>query len=114
MSAWVTGLPIVSMTTVGARTGIPRTVRLLGIPDGDGYLVIAANFGDRTNPAWYHNVLADPRVTIADRDFVVSELSGDDRDAGFDRALSLNPGWTRFREQAGPRQIPVLRLAPVV
>jgi deazaflavin-dependent oxidoreductase (nitroreductase family) len=113
-SALITGLPIVEMTTTGARTGQPRTVRLLGIPDGGDYLVVAANFGEKSNPAWYHNVRAFPRVTVTigatSREYDVHELTGDQRAAGFDRALSLNPGWTRFREQAGSRDIPVLRL----
>ena len=115
-SAWITGLPIVQMTTVGARTGQPRTVRLLGIPHGDGYLIIAANFGEEENPAWYYNVRAHPRVTITtsatSRDYDVHELEGDERAAGFDRALLLNPGWTRFRERAVSRVIPVLRITP--
>lgn len=113
LSAWVTGLPVVQLTTVGARTGRPRTVRLLGIPDGDGYLVVAANFGERSHPAWYHNVRAHPQVAIAERRFTARELVADEREAGFERALVLNPGWRRFREQAGPRDIPVLRLEPV-
>lgn len=111
-SALVTGLPVVQMTTTGARSGQPRTVRLLGIPDGRGYLVVAANFGQRSNPAWYANVRADPRVTIADTGYEVRELHGDERDAGFDRALMLNPGWRRFQRGAGGRAIPVLRLTP--
>ena len=115
-SAWITGLPIVQMTTVGARTGQPRTVRLLGIPHCDGYLIIAANFGEEENPAWYYNVRAHPRVTITtsatSRDYDVYELEGDERAAGFDRALLLNPGWTRFRQRTVSRVIPVLRITP--
>src|SRR5262249_14949727 len=102
-SAWITGLPVVQMTSTGARTGTPPTVRLLGIPDGGGYLVIAANFGDSRNPAWYHNVRAHPHVTVTTGqttgDYAAHELDGDERAAGFDRALLLNPGWTRFRER---------------
>lgn len=115
-SAWLTGLPVIRLTTTGARSGQPRTVRLLGVPDGRGYLVIAANFGDDRNPAWYHNVRKLPRVTVetdsgaAEYDAV--QLEGDERSAGFDRALALNPGWTRFRRRAGAREIPVPRLTP--
>jgi deazaflavin-dependent oxidoreductase (nitroreductase family) len=115
-SAWITGLPVVQMTTTGARTGQPRTVRLLGVPHGDGFLVVAANFGDARNPAWYYNTLAHPRVTVtagAPRgDYEVRELSGEERTAGFDRALLLNPGWSRFRQRAGSRSIPVLAVSP--
>lgn len=116
-SAWLTGLPVIQMTTTGARTGAPRVVRLLGIPDGTGYLVVAANFGDDRHPAWYHNVRAHPRVVVTteadSRTFGVRELGGPERDAGFERALELNPGWTRFRRRVQSREIPVLRLIPV-
>lgn len=115
-SAVITGLPIIQMTTIGARSGRPRTVRLLGVPDGDGFLVIAANFGGESHPAWYFNVRAHPRVTITtgdeQRDYDVRELAGDERSDGYDRALLLNPGWTRFRDRAGSRAIPVFRMTP--
>jgi deazaflavin-dependent oxidoreductase (nitroreductase family) len=115
LSAWVTGLPVVAVRTVGARSGLPRTVRLLGIPDGPGVVVIAANFGQRRNPAWYHNVRAHPEVAIlrdgTERPFRAEELVGAERDEWFGRAVRMNPGWTRFRDRA-ERDIPVLRLAP--
>jgi deazaflavin-dependent oxidoreductase (nitroreductase family) len=115
-SALLTGLPVVEVATIGARTGLPRTVRLLGIPDGADLLLVAANFGQPTNPAWYYNLRACRRVTVTaygtSGEYDVTELTGSQRDAGFDRALTLNPGWRRFRDRAGSRQIPVLRLAP--
>ncbi len=63
-SAWMSGLPVVLLTTTGARMGQPRTTPVLGIPAGDGLVVIAASFGRREHPAWYHNLRADPRVTV--------------------------------------------------
>jgi deazaflavin-dependent oxidoreductase (nitroreductase family) len=63
-SAWATELPVLLLTTKGARTGQPRTARVLGIPDGDGFVVVGANFGQRANPAWYHNLRAHPRVWV--------------------------------------------------
>src|SRR6266498_2484541 len=62
-SMWMSGLPVVMLTTTGARTGQPRTTPVLGIPDGDRIVLVAANFGQRQNPAWYHNLRAHPRVT---------------------------------------------------
>jgi deazaflavin-dependent oxidoreductase (nitroreductase family) len=113
-SAWVTGLPILLLTTRGARTGEPRNARVLGIPDRDGFIIVAANFGQRANPAWYHNLRAHPRVSVAAEDaggtYYARELSGAERERGFQRALSLNPGWQRFQKRAGERAIPVIRL----
>ena len=96
LSAWITGLPIVELVTTGARSGELRHARVLGIPAADGFLVIAANFGQASNPAWYHNLLAHPQASvIADRatgEYQARELSGDERERGFQLAVSLNPG----------------------
>lgn len=117
-SAWVSGLPVVLLRTTGARTGQVREARVLGVPDGHGLVVIAANFGQPTNPAWYHNVRANPEVTVVDggvsRGFRAEELTGAERDRQFERAVRMNPGWLRFRDRAGVRDIPVVRLSPVV
>jgi deazaflavin-dependent oxidoreductase (nitroreductase family) len=114
-SAWATGLPVVELRTVGARSGEPRPVRLLGVPDGDGVVVIAANFGRTRHPAWYHNLRARPAVEVVvgdvRRSLVARELFGTEREAEFARAVAMNPGWRRFRDRAGPRDIPVLRLS---
>lgn len=61
LSAMLSGLPVVLLTTTGARTGHPRQVLLLGLPDGDRMVVTGANWGGPRNPAWYHNLRADPR-----------------------------------------------------
>jgi deazaflavin-dependent oxidoreductase (nitroreductase family) len=86
----------------------------MAIPDGDGMLIAAANFGRSQNPAWYANVRAHPDVVLTVDGVAtpmrVTELHGDDRDRAFARALRLNPGWLRFRARAGERGIPVLRL----
>lgn len=50
--------------TVGAKTGLPRTNSLSYARDGDDYLVVASNGGDRRAPGWYHNLKARPDVEI--------------------------------------------------
>ena len=50
--------------TVGAKTALPRTNSLSYARDGDSYLVVASNGGDRRSPGWYHNLKAAPRVEI--------------------------------------------------
>lgn len=117
LSAWITGLPVVAMQTTGARSGELRLARVLGIPSADGFLVVAANFGQAGNPAWYHNLRAHPRAFVhADRgtgEYEARELCGEEREHAFQLAISLNPGWRRFKERAGPRTIPVVRLTKI-
>ena len=50
--------------TVGAKTGLPRTNTLSYALDGDTYLVVASNGGDRRSPGWYHNLKANAEVEI--------------------------------------------------
>lgn len=59
-----TGGPMLLLTTTGARTGRPRTTPMMYIRDGEHLMVIASNAGARKTPDWYHNLLADPAVTV--------------------------------------------------
>ena len=56
----LTGLPVVMLTTTGAKSGKQRTVPVLGLPVDEGMAVIASNFGQHKNPGWYYNLLANP------------------------------------------------------
>ncbi|HEY1275757.1 MAG TPA: nitroreductase family deazaflavin-dependent oxidoreductase [Thermoleophilaceae bacterium] len=116
-ASWVSGLPIVMLTTTGARSGRERTLPLVAIPTDDGMVVIASNFGQRTNPSWYYNLRAEPRARIAfdgaTREVVARQLLGDEREHWFARGVEIYPGWVDYRRRASHRHIPVLRLEPV-
>src|SRR5689334_16660316 len=61
----LTGLPVVMLTTTGARSGQQRTVPILGLPTGDGGLaVIASNFGQPKQPGWFYNLRARPEGDV--------------------------------------------------
>lgn len=57
-------VPVCLVTTTGRKTGEPRTVPLLHLPDGDRVLLVASQGGLPSHPQWYRNVLADPNVTV--------------------------------------------------
>lgn len=115
-SSWVSGLPVVVLATRGARTGRSRTSPLVGIPDGDGVIVIGSNYGQARNPAWVHNLRANPAARIRiggrDREMRAVELAGRERDEAYERGVALYPPWTEYRRRAAPRVIPVFRLEP--
>jgi deazaflavin-dependent oxidoreductase (nitroreductase family) len=79
-------------------------------------VVIASNYGQYRNPAWYHNLRANPRATVCfegvTREVVARELEGDERDRHYERAIEIYPGWTEYRKRAAQRRIPVLELSP--
>src|SRR3954471_19520863 len=116
LSSVLAGLPVVMLTTTGARSGAPRTVPLVAVPDGDRLIVVASNYGGAHHPAWYHNLRAHPRATVSVRGQVreveARELSEAERDACFRRAVRLYPGFVTYRERATDRDIPVLVLEP--
>src|SRR6187455_3158036 len=60
----VTGLPVITLTTIGAKSGKLRTVPMVGLRDGDKVVVIASNFGQAHHPAWYYNLRANPQATV--------------------------------------------------
>jgi len=115
-SAWISGLPIVMLTTTGARTGQPRTLPLLGLPDCDRLVLIASNFGRTSNPGWYHNLLAHPDAVVTWLGLAVKmrarELKGEERQRYVARGLQMYPWWEQYHQRAAPREIPVIMLEP--
>ena len=56
--------PLLLLTTIGAKSGQPRTIPLIYSTDGDRYVVIASKGGEPTHPDWYRNLVANPNVTL--------------------------------------------------
>ena len=110
------GRPLLILTTTGARTGRPHTTPTMFAEDRDRILVIAAAAGAPHHPAWYHNLVANPTVTV-ERDGEVYEatatpLTGEDRDETFERLVEHLPFLAEY--QAGvTRRIPVIELQRV-
>jgi deazaflavin-dependent oxidoreductase (nitroreductase family) len=115
--SWVTGLPIVMLTTTGAKSGRRHTLPLVGLPEGNRLVVIASNYGQYRNPCWYHNLCANPKATIvfegATREVRARELAGEERERHYARGIEIYPGWREYRKRASHRQIPVMELTPV-
>src|ERR1700761_3806253 len=64
VGGWL-GRPMVLMYTIGARTGLPRTIPLQCYPAGDArVMVLASNNGQSKAPGWYHNLKAHPEIDI--------------------------------------------------
>jgi deazaflavin-dependent oxidoreductase (nitroreductase family) len=115
-SAWISGLPIVMLTTTGARTGQPRTLPVLALPDGDRLVVIASNFALPSNPGWYHNLVAHPQAVVTWQGLAVEmrarELKGEERRRYVARGLEAYPWWEEYHRRAAPRELPVIMLEP--
>lgn len=105
----LTGVPVVLLTTTGAKSGQPRVVAVAGVPHGEGFGLIASNWGQTRHPAWYHNLKANPSCTIEiDGDSWEAEArlaTPDERDQIWNAGLALYPGWRKYEARAGDRTI---------
>jgi deazaflavin-dependent oxidoreductase (nitroreductase family) len=113
----IAGLPIVQLTAKGAKTGQWRTMPLVGVPDGEKFVLIASNFGQKHFPGWYHNLKANPecevRVNGSSKMYVARESVDDEREHYYQLAVSYYAGYVKYAERASPRTIPVMVLEPI-
>ncbi|MGR8918883.1 MAG: nitroreductase/quinone reductase family protein [Gammaproteobacteria bacterium] len=106
-------VPCLIITTTGAKTGKKRSVPLACHEHDGRLLVIASMGGARNNPPWYHNLVANPEVTVEKDgetfDAVAVIARGADRDACFDSVCKALPVFAEYQARAG-RTIPVVEL----
>jgi deazaflavin-dependent oxidoreductase (nitroreductase family) len=116
LTTLLTGLPVFTVTTLGAKTGKARAVPLIGVPMEQGIVFIASNWGRAFHPAWYRNLKAHPTVTLSYRgqtaEYTAQETEGELRAACWRRAVEVYPGYDAYKRRAGTRQIPVVMLTP--
>jgi deazaflavin-dependent oxidoreductase (nitroreductase family) len=108
------GRVLVLLHTRGARTGAERVTPIVGLPDGDGWLITASRRGHADNPAWLANLTAHPDAEIETPDdgtvaVRATRLTGDDRDRGWERFTRVSPLFEQYQAKT-ERLIPVLRL----
>jgi deazaflavin-dependent oxidoreductase (nitroreductase family) len=107
------GAPVLLLTTKGAKTGQTRVNPVMYL-DEDGVTYVFASFAGRpTNPAWYHNLVAHPQVTVEigteTFDAAARVITGAERDRIYARQAELYPGFAEYQEKTS-RVIPVVAL----
>lgn len=117
VSLAVGAMPLVVLTSSGARSGQRRETPLGYFTDGDDVILIASSYGRARHPSWYHNLLANPEceLHIGPRGgpFVARPTEGAERDRLFALAVDHYLGYANYAKQTdGTRTIPVLRLRP--
>jgi deazaflavin-dependent oxidoreductase (nitroreductase family) len=107
------GAPMILVHHVGARTGTERVSPLVYLPDGDEMVIGATKGGAPTNPDWYHNLKAHPRITVevGTDTFTAeaTEATGADRDELWRRLVEMRPGFGEY-EKKTDRVFPMFRL----
>jgi deazaflavin-dependent oxidoreductase (nitroreductase family) len=111
------GMPIILLTTVGAKTGKLRKTPLMRVEHDGEYAVVASLGGAPKNPVWYYNIAKNPHVELQDgnatHDYAAREVFGDEKAVWWERAVAAYPDYADYQEKTD-RQIPVFVLTPVL
>jgi deazaflavin-dependent oxidoreductase (nitroreductase family) len=111
------GNRLVLLTTTGARSGKEGTTPLMYHRDGERYVVVASKAGAPDNPAWYHNLKANPvaRMEVGTEsgtetfEVRAHEAQGEERERIWADRVAIAPGFGDYQRQTS-RRIPVMIL----
>lgn len=110
------GLPVIMLTTTGAKTGQERTMPLVGIPLGDDMAVIGSNYGQESTPGWVYNLRAKPEATVSHGsesvEVTARSATEAETDQAFEAGSAFYGGFSKYRERASHRDIEVFVLEP--
>ena len=107
------GMPVVVLTTRGAKTGLLRKTALMRVEHDGQYAVVGSLGGAPKNPVWVYNVRAEPHVELQDgpdkHDYLARETEGDERELWWKRAVEAYPDYANYQTRTD-RVIPVFVL----
>jgi deazaflavin-dependent oxidoreductase (nitroreductase family) len=110
------GVPVIVVTSVGSESGKLRKNPVMRVEHDGRYAAVASKGGAPEHPAWYRNLVDHPLVEVQDAthkgDYTVRELSGDERQEWWERAVAVWPDYAEYQTKTD-RQIPVFVLEPV-
>ena len=108
------GVPLLILTTTGARSGQTRENPMVYRPDGERYIVFATMAGAPKNPSWYYNLSANPDVTVevgTERfTAIATELGGQEREGLWEAQKADYAEFAEYEKTAAGRTIPVIAL----
>ncbi len=112
------GMPVLMLTTVGRKSGKPRTTMLTApLVDGETIVIVASKGGDENHPAWFLNLKDDPAVGVMmngeTREMTARIANADDRAALWPRIVAEHANYAGYQTKTD-REIPVVLLEPVV
>ena len=103
-------MPVVVVTSRGARSGKLRKTPLMRVEHEGSYALVASKGGAPEHPVWYYNLLADPHIELRDGasvwDMVVREVQGAEKATWWERAVAAYPDYASYQEKTD-REIPV-------
>ena len=111
----LTGMPVLLLSTKGAKSGQTRTTALTYMPHGNAYVVIGSFLGEPRHPGWVHNLRADPSASVQVRGDVIPvrgrEADGEEREQIWKAVCEMQPDYGSY-DDFTERKIPVVVLEP--
>jgi deazaflavin-dependent oxidoreductase (nitroreductase family) len=111
-----TGLPVVVVTSLGAKSGKIRKTPLMRVEHDGAYALVASQGGAPVHPTWYHNVITHPLIELQDgpvrQDMTVREVTGEEKAVWWERAVAAFPSYAEYQRRTD-REIPLLVAEPV-
>ncbi|MEP6893019.1 MAG: nitroreductase family deazaflavin-dependent oxidoreductase [Gaiellaceae bacterium] len=108
--------PILLLTTIGRRSGEPRTAPLLYLRDGERLAIVASFGGHPKHPVWYLNLAANPevKVQVGRETFgaIASTAGAEDRERLWPQFVEMYPGYAGYKKKTS-REIPIVLLTRV-
>jgi F420H(2)-dependent quinone reductase len=109
------GMPVIILTSKGAKTGKLRKTALMRVEHDGQYAVVASKGGAPQHPFWYYNLVANPLVELQDgphkRDYLAHLAEGTERDEWWQRAVEAYPDYAAYQVKTD-RVIPLFVLVP--
>ena len=110
------GMPVVLLTTIGAKSGKLRKTPLMRVEHDGAYAVVASLGGAPKNPVWYYNIVANPHVELQDGtasgDYQAREVFGEEKAIWWQRSVAAYPDYADYQRKTD-RDIPVFVLTPI-
>lgn len=109
------GMPVILLTTIGARSGKLRKTPLMRVEHDGKYAAVASLGGAPKHPVWYYNLKANPHVELRDgttvQDMDAREVTGEEKATWWTRAVEAFPDYADYQAKTD-REIPIFVLSP--
>ena len=117
LTSLLSGIPVIVLTTTGAKSGQPRTVPLLGVVKNEDVFLIASNWGQAKHPSWYYNLRANPQAHLAFNGikgmYIARDATDGERESYWGEAVDMYAGYAEYKKRIKTREIPMFILSPI-
>jgi deazaflavin-dependent oxidoreductase (nitroreductase family) len=114
LSTVAAGIPVIMLTTTGAKSGLPRTMPVMGVPIAGDIALLGTNYAQPNAPAWSFNLVAHPEahVSFQDRavDVVARPATDDEREQVWAKATQFYSGFAKYRQRITDRPVRIFIL----